>query len=312
MRMTFSLLLIAALASAALADGPSQATGEEDLLALADELFAAGRLAVENGLDDNTERALHLKIRRVLYDESSLNTLQKILGENEDPEVMLYVATRLFKPLVYARKEVALAGTSMLRETYGRYAGYKHLPEYTPEELAAMVEPMRDGDESDETFERRRQRRAERREEKMRKDRLVQFYNQNLRLLERQTVTLMLRADKSGYDNDLISWMLDSEKDRLLRFAWVLEAMRTAARDMDPDRAAGLYRKLKKYLTRESMKVQTYTDPSSITLKATENSTYATEQAAPGDHLLRTINHLATTAELPALLPPTQRRTTDD
>ena len=42
MRMTFSLLLIAALASAALADGPSQATGEEDLLALADELFAAG------------------------------------------------------------------------------------------------------------------------------------------------------------------------------------------------------------------------------------------------------------------------------
>ena len=312
MRTTLTLLLAVVLTGASLADPPAPPTGQDDLLALGEDLIESGLQAVANGPDHDVERVLHRKLRVIRYDENSIDALAEILAANEDEAVMLYVAARLFKPLAYAHQEVALAGTRLVRETYDRFEGYKHLHEYTPDELESMVPAERDDNESDASFERRRQRRAERLEAKLLKDRLVQLYNQNLRTLERQTFTLMIEADKSAYDSELVRWVVASEKDGLMRFTWILEAIRTAARDMDRDRAAQLYGKLKEYLTVESMVERTYADPSNIAIHETENSTYATERIAPGEHLLRTINHLATTAELPALLPPNRHRKTNN
>jgi hypothetical protein len=310
MRTLLALLLTVAFGGIALAAPPAAATSEQELLALGESLLEAGRQTIANGPDDEFERSLHKQLRVVRYNTDSIETLREILAADDEAAVMLYVAVRLFKPLTFAPTDVAQAGMDLVRSTYDRYDGYEHLPDYSDDDLDAMTPPERDEHESDDSFERRKQRRAERLAEKMVKDRIVQLHNQNLRSLEHQTITMMLEADRSGYDSELIRWMVASEKDRLIRFTWILESIRTAARDMDPDRAAKLYHKLKKYLTRESMADQTYADPSNITIHETQNSTFATEDTSPGEHLLRTINHLATAAELPALLPPNKRRNT--
>jgi len=304
MRLAIACILLLVPLTAAWGGPPPQAANEADILDLAAQLGDVGRQLIEDALDEDVQRALQRRLKQTTYDATCVEPIQEALQLVEDETVELYVAVQIFKPVLMGNDETVVAATELVIETYRRLGKYESLKQYSDEELAAMAEPVQREKESDKAFAQRKARHAKRIEDKAEEDRRVKLHNGLAHRLQLQAIQLMLQSDEGKYDRELIDWMKTAEAKNRWAFTEVLAALRTAARAMETERAAWFYKRLKKYLTPKSMVERTYVDPSSVQVQPFGNSRFTRHTAAPGKHLLNTINHLAVPAELPALREP--------
>jgi len=293
-------------------DAPDSNDPRAELLGLAEALADAGRQRIASESIDKDERLLQRQLKLVRYDAESVEALAEALAIPEDPAVAAYVAAQLFKPLLHASDETARAILDLVQSTYQGLGPYQPLPAYTRDELERLIEPTQRPGESDAAFEGRRQRHAERLAEKQQAEREAQLHNTSLALLEGQSVQLMLRVDSRRADAELLNWMVAAEKDQVWSFTRILGAIRTAARDMDQERALRFYKALQPLLTPASMTAREYVDPGEVLLSDTANGAFAVHTTAPGEHVLKTLNHLATPAEVPAIVGPPRPSDEDD
>ena len=301
-----ALVLCGVLAAIALAGNASAAEVKDPkFLELVERLEQAGEQWLAGTLDEKAERALQRQLKSLRYDSESLADLRAALNRPiTDDTVALYVGTRLIKGLMMSSPQVAAEGAAIVVQAHERLGTFKPLKQYDKKMLAGLAEPVQGPDETDDAFARRRQLVEDRRQEKLQEDRLVKIHNNQVNRLQKQTIQLMLLADRRAYDEKLLDWMAEAEKKRQWSYAIILGGIRSATETMTRERAAWFYGELKKIWKPRDTGKYTYTDPGEVTLEAAANSAFATHDDRPARRVLQTINILATQAKLPAVKHP--------
>lgn len=306
--MRYALAVLVCLAATpALFAQQDAGIDRDSLLAMTQDLQEAGQRWLDGeGVDPNLQR----RLKGVWYDAESLpalaDALQPATDEQEqiDEAIQLYVATRLFQPMLLARQDVVRQALSIVREQYERLAHYEDLPHWTDDELGAMARPRRQPGENNQDYVRRRDQARALQQEMTAEQRRVQLHNGAVKQLRRQYVRLLLRADEPQADDEVLRMLADAAANRQLDFVDILGQIRSAAADMSRQHAAAYYNRLKEMWTPDGMGERTFVDMGDVATSDRANPSFATQTESSGERLLQTINILAASARLPALAAP--------
>jgi hypothetical protein len=281
-------LLLLACAGALPADepaGPAAAT-PADLIKKTEanaEAFAEGEQ-----LDADAEAA----IKAIRYDETSLPALTEALGQSRPIEQRLYLGIHLLPGLLRSDPAICQRAATTVRAFRQRLGRHRPLPTYSKRRLDVLT-MSESGRTTPENLLEQIEEMERLRDKKLRLDRAVADHNRMLSEVELLVCRVLLRAGQPGTDADAAALAVAAERDRLTTFADILEAIRAAAADMAPERAAKLLPAIARTGEALRMAKKEYVDPAEAKLSLTNNSTFDVREVCPGVHFLQTANALA-------------------
>ena len=253
--------------------------------------------------------AMTHRLRAVWYDVESLIPLSKALDVSREPPRDLYVANRLFYPLVQARAHVISESISMVETAWRKMGKYKPYPSYSKAELRKFQMPGGDDKVARGSAEKARG-------EKLKAEREIQRHNEQVKILQGTMFRLMVLAGNPDHDAKLSKALVLAEEKGSWIYADVLEAIRSQAKRMKRDRAKVFYEGLRKFWddvrAREKDK-KTYVDDGAAELLPDKETHFVRREDIAKTRILTVINQVAPAARMPALRDPkTPRKPTKD
>ncbi len=302
-RLGIALWAVAGLAVAA-APVWAAAPTQQELEALAKELEAEAEAYFAG---DPTESELTERLKALTYDEKSPLAIAAALRAPRKPPIGLYVANKLFHPLLLAKTEVIRKALPVLKQAHSRYGRYQPLPKYSELALRQYEYPAFDPRVDAEGLLKRISIVDERRRERQEKEDQVRLYNEQVCDLEKTLFRLMVLADQPNEDRSLVLLMADLERKGQWNYADALAAITAQAAKMPQQRAASYYNPLLRLGSPLRYVKRKYRDYTSMKAEHGKNSTFTEQDDYPGVRLLSAVNALANQAKLPAVKAPTTK-----
>jgi len=244
--------------------------------------------------------AMTHRLRAVWYDVESLIPLSKALDAKREPPRDLYVANRLFYPLLQARPHVISESISMVETAWRKMGKYKPYPSYSKAELKKFQLPE-GGDKVAQSSA------AKARGEKLKGEREIQRHNEQVHILQGTMFRLMVLAGNPDHDAKLSKALVQAEQQGSWIYADVLEAIRSQAKRMKRDRAKLFYEGLRKFwddVRARKRDKKTYVDYGAAELLPDKESHFVRHEDITKMRILTVINQVAPAARMPALRDP--------
>jgi RNase H-fold protein (predicted Holliday junction resolvase) len=224
--------------------------------------------------------------------------LQAVLASQQNALIDMYVANRLLSPLKLSEPQVIVLALPSVKETFKRIGKYERIPQYNKQQRAAMEMPVKYEPEDKARLEAEVQAAQQ---AKVYRDHYVELHNQFADALMKTVFELMLRSRTVAYDTELVAMLQTHIEKGHLIYMHILESMQTQAAGMSKERAKALYLACKKIWKQMPKGKKTYVNPTKVEYNGFDNSKFAGETRRADKDLLKTINHLATPAGMPAL-----------
>ena len=285
------------------ADSPAHARGigQAELAALTTELTAEAKAWASGAGLPSCKRA---DLTHLTYSHDTLEPLEDLLQSRRQDAEDLYVANRLLEPLAKAELDVIRAALPIVKALNQRMGRYRAFPAYGSGALAALRVPDYDPRSSAEAIMANIGAVMNARDRKLGRDWPIARNNEQVYMLEKQVIRLMILADDAGEDAALMRIVAGQEEHDSWSFADVLEAIGAEARRMTQTRAKGFYQDLLKiadHLARKGEGIKSYACKGQAVVTPNDNSRFRTVRADPVEVIVKTMNRLAPVAQMAAI-----------
>jgi len=249
------------------------------------------------------------RLKTITYDEVSLRLLKRQINKPRKDPVNLYVANRLFEPLLRADKKTIALALPIVKQAHSRLGRFKVFPKRGKARSKSLAIPpdWKPGTNAG-TMLRILGRVDRIRDRKVAPELAIARHNEQVGILERTVIKLMAMADISKEDESLREMLKVSEGRGLSTYAEIIAAVRTEAGKMNQERAKLFYETFVSMGNRLRLKRQEYINRSDARIVRDADSNYGTYRGYPGRELLTAANVLATRAKMPAVTVPTQKQ----
>lgn len=242
-----------------------------------------------------------LTLSVLIYDEKSVSFMTAALkAERMDP-LNLYVANRLFKPLLKAKSDVILKALPNVSTFVKDFGTYKEFPQYSPEVLKAYRTTAAAGQPplTAKQVELAQQLQAK----KLEKERPIALHNEQVAALQVTFTRVLVAAHTDKTDDQVIAMLQDALEKRQWLYVDIVAAVSEQAEKMNDKRAQKYYDVFAKLATDLRLKKDSYAQPDQAKVQADANTTIPTKVDYPGIRLTKALNVLATSAKDPAKAP---------
>jgi len=288
-----------------------QSISQQELTEQAQRLEKLGKLWLKAGVLDETQEEYRDEIRAIkaiTIDEQSLTGLQAVVNTPRQDPIDLFVADRLLRPLAWSKTEVIRKALPMVKAFLKRVGKFQDLPFYSEEALEKYRYPE-GATETQKAFI------DEQRKAKIEKETPIKLHNEQVADLQKLLFELMVIANDSHEDTELFGLLKSAESKGWWAYSQIADTFRSESKRMSIERAKALYEQferlwneLREDMEHKKLTQKEYVDQANIVLRPADNSTFTYVKDNPCPRLLRTINHLAPMARMPALKDPSGKQ----
>jgi len=247
------------------------------------------------------------RLKTVTYDEVSLQLLKRQISKRRKDPVNLYVANRLFEPLLRADKATVALALPVVKQAHSRMGRFQAFPKRGKRGLRSLTLPPNWQPKAGAML--KTLGRIDRaRDRKVAPELAIARHNKQVGILEGTLIRLMAMADIPKEDESLRGMLKVSESRGLSTYAQIIAAVRAESAKMSQERAKAFYETFVSMGNRLRLKRQEYVNRAGARILRDANSSYGTYRGYPGRELLTVANVLATRAKMPAVNVPTQKQ----
>jgi hypothetical protein len=255
--------------------------------------------------------AVERELKAITFDAPSAEPLKTVLRSMKCKSTAeLYALNRLLRQVLLAKSEVVRVVLPAVKTIHARTRTmYRRFPPYSAggKQGDVLPPPSRRALETD-AIMRSMAAVDLRRQAKVARDKPIARHNEVIFGIEEKTYQMMLRADDSREDRQLVAAMVSAERRRNALFLTISDLIGAEARKMSKERAQALYASLKTYARQLRMVDQReYLHFGSADIDPDGPTTCVKKKVYPGIQLYTVLSRIATAARMPALKAPSAK-----
>lgn len=283
----------------------AQAITAEGLKALQTHLKTDSESWAKGELGDKEVRDTAIKLKRVTYDAKSASALipliRSVTGRSKPQD--LYVANRLLRPLLMAKKDAVRKVMSTVKQIH-RGAHYKPMPSYL-QKVDKMAAPTgKSTSDAVVAAIAASQRGAGERQQKIRE---IKLWNEEVHAFKLIVYELIIFAEDAKEDRELLVMLKAGETAQLYAFIDICETVKKHVRSLDRARAQAYHKGFASLGAQLRAKKGRYMRHFEFRVMGNKLQPFW-EDDYPGIRLLKTTNLLAPQAGRSAVVVPTPQQ----